>query len=92
MIRHTRDRSMKTFDAGSPSVLEHLRELYLHRDPILRGAYTPDVAIHDERIQQYFDLRPAAETFAVDGPSASSREVSGHIVYTHRWEVEPWTG
>jgi ABC-type polysaccharide/polyol phosphate transport system ATPase subunit len=59
-------------------------------DPVLftRGAYTITVGIQDERIQRYLDLRPRAATFTVEGPSVSSREVSGHVVYPHRWEVE----
>jgi ABC-2 type transport system ATP-binding protein len=53
-----------------------------------RGAYTVTVAILDENIQRYLDVRHAATTFMVEGPGVSSREVSGHVVYPHRWEIE----
>jgi len=53
-----------------------------------RGAYGVNVAIHDARIQRYLDFRPGATMFTVEGPGIASREVSGHVVYPHRWEVE----
>lgn len=58
--------------------------------PVLftRGAYSLNVAVHDEQIQRYLDFRNGAAVFSVEGPSVSSREVSSHIVYPHRWEVE----
>jgi hypothetical protein len=57
--------------------------------PVLftRGSYGVTVAIHDARIQRYFDLRPRAASFLVDGPSVASREVTGHVIYPHRWEA-----
>jgi ABC-type polysaccharide/polyol phosphate transport system ATPase subunit len=57
--------------------------------PVLftRGSYSVSAAIHDSRIQRYLDMRASAATFMVDGPSVASRELSGHFVYPHRWEV-----
>lgn len=57
--------------------------------PVLftRGSYGVTVAIQDSRIQRYLDVRPRAATFMVDGPSVASREVSGHFVFPHRWEL-----
>jgi ABC-type polysaccharide/polyol phosphate transport system ATPase subunit len=57
--------------------------------PVLftRGAYTVSVTVFDEHIRRYLDLRSHAGTFRVEGPSESTREVSGHVVYPHRWEV-----
>ena len=62
--------------------------------PVLftRGSYGVTVAIQDHRIQRYLDMRPRAATFMVDGPSVASREVSGHLVLPHRWELGPRTG
>jgi ABC-type polysaccharide/polyol phosphate transport system ATPase subunit len=59
--------------------------------PVLftRGSYGVTVAIQDQRIQRYLDMRPRAATFMVDGPSVASREVSGHWVFPHRWELDP---
>jgi len=59
--------------------------------PVLftRGSYGVTVAIQDQRIQRYLDMRPRAATFMVDGPSVASREVSGHFVFPHRWELGP---
>src|SRR5215470_2335789 len=56
--------------------------------PVLftRGSYGLAVAIHDSRIQRYLDLKPRAVSFMVDGPSVASREVTGHVIYPHRWE------
>jgi ABC-type polysaccharide/polyol phosphate transport system ATPase subunit len=54
---------------------------------LTRGAYSVTAAIYDERIQRALDFRPGAATFMVDGPSVASREVSGHVVYPHRWEI-----
>ena len=47
------------------------------------------MAALDERIQRYLDLRSQTATFTVDGPGVSTREVSGYVVYPHRWEAEP---
>ena len=57
--------------------------------PVLftRGSYGVTVAILDNRIQRYLDMRPRAVTFMVDGPSVASREISGHFVFPHRWEA-----
>jgi ABC-type polysaccharide/polyol phosphate transport system ATPase subunit len=57
--------------------------------PVLftRGSYGLTVAIHDSRIQRYFDLKARAASFLVDGPSVASREVNGHVIYPHRWEA-----
>jgi ABC-type polysaccharide/polyol phosphate transport system ATPase subunit len=57
--------------------------------PVLftRGSYGITVAIQDSRIQRYLDMRPRAATFMVEGPSVASREVSGHFVFPHRWEL-----
>lgn len=57
--------------------------------PVLftRGSYGLTVAIHDSCIQRYLDLKASAATFMVDGPSVASREVSGHVIYPHRWET-----
>ena len=62
--------------------------------PVLftRGSYGVTVAIQDSRIQRYMDMRPRAATFMVDGPSVASREVSGHFVLPHRWELHPQDG
>ncbi len=53
-----------------------------------RGAYTVTVAVHDEHIQRYLDLRDQAATFMVEGPGVASREVRGTVVCPHRWDVE----
>jgi ABC-type polysaccharide/polyol phosphate transport system ATPase subunit len=60
-------------------------------EPVLftRGSYGVTVAIQDNRIQRYLDMRPRAATFMVEGPSVASREVSGHLVLPHRWELHP---
>jgi hypothetical protein len=57
--------------------------------PVLftRGSYGVTVAIQDSRIQRYLDVQPRAATFMVEGPSVASREVSGHFVFPHRWEL-----
>jgi lipopolysaccharide transport system ATP-binding protein len=59
--------------------------------PVLftRGSYGVTIALHDSRIQRYLDMRPRAATFMVEGPSVASREVSGHFIFPHRWEVDP---
>ncbi len=59
-------------------------------DPVIftRGMYKVTVSVLDERIQRFFDLRAQATSFNVDGPSLASREVSGHVVYPHRWESD----
>ena len=58
--------------------------------PVLftRGRYEINAAILDSRIQRYYDVRAAAASFHVDGPSVASREVAGHFVYPHRWETD----
>jgi ABC-type polysaccharide/polyol phosphate transport system ATPase subunit len=59
--------------------------------PVLftRGSYGVTVAIQDNRIQRYLDMRPRAATFMVEGPSVASREISGHLILPHRWELQP---
>jgi len=62
--------------------------------PVLftRGRYEINAAIHDSRIQRYLDMRPSAASFHVDGPSVASREVTGHLVYPHRWQCDVTAG
>jgi ABC-type polysaccharide/polyol phosphate transport system ATPase subunit len=62
----------------------------LTMSPVLftRGAYTVSVAALDTRLQRYLAFRPNAANFTVDGPSVASRELSGHVVYPHRWDVD----
>jgi len=57
--------------------------------PVLftRGTYGITAAIYDKPIQRYYDMRAHAVSFMVDGPSVATREVSGHFVFPHRWEV-----
>ena len=59
---------------------------------LTRGAYTVGVAIYDQRIRRCLDLKPNAATFTVEGPSMASREVSGHVVYPHSWEIDSADG
>ena len=59
---------------------------------LTRGAYTVGVAIYDQRIRRCLDLKPNAATFTVEGPSVASREVSGHVVYPHSWEIDSADG
>ena len=59
---------------------------------LTRGAYTVGVAIYDQRIRRCLDVRPNAATFTVEGPSVASREVSGHVVYPHSWEIDSADG
>jgi len=68
---------------------ERIARLVLSPVLFTRGSYGINVAIHDARIQRYLDMRPRAASFMVEGPSVASREVSGHFVFPHRWEVEP---
>lgn len=65
----------------------HLVRLQLAPVLFTRGSYGVTVAIQDSRIQRYLDMRPRAATFMVDGPSVASREVSGHFVFPHKWEL-----
>ena len=57
-------------------------------DPVIftRGTYKLTVSVLDDRIQRFYDFRSHATAFTVDGPSLATREVSGHVVYPHRWE------
>jgi ABC-type polysaccharide/polyol phosphate transport system ATPase subunit len=77
------------FDHIKLDCTEGMGVIRLVLSPVLftRGSYGVTVAIHDARIQRYLDLRPRAATFLVEGPSVASREVSGHIVFPHRWET-----
>jgi ABC-type polysaccharide/polyol phosphate transport system ATPase subunit len=59
---------------------------------LTRGAYTVGVAIYDRRIRRCLDVKPHAATFTVEGPSVASREVSGHVVYPHSWEIDSADG
>jgi ABC-2 type transport system ATP-binding protein len=59
---------------------------------LTRGAYTVGVAIYDQRIRQCLDTKANAATFTVEGPGVASREVSGHVVYPHSWEVDTADG
>jgi ABC-type polysaccharide/polyol phosphate transport system ATPase subunit len=65
------------------------RMVSLVLSPVLftRGSYSVTAAIHDTHIRRYLDMRPRAATFMVDGPSVSTREVSGHLVMPHHWEI-----
>jgi lipopolysaccharide transport system ATP-binding protein len=74
-------------DRGSGSV-----RLVLAPVLFTRGSYSVSVSIHDSRIQRYLDMRASAATFMVEGPSVASREISGHLVYPHRWEVDGQAG
>ena len=58
--------------------------------PVLftRGAYTVSVAVLDDRLQRHLAFRPGAATFTVEGPSVATREVSGHVVYPHEWDIQ----
>jgi homopolymeric O-antigen transport system ATP-binding protein len=58
--------------------------------PVLftRGAYALSVAVLDASLQRFLTLRPSVASFVVEGPSVANREVSGHVVYPHRWDVE----
>jgi ABC-2 type transport system ATP-binding protein len=59
---------------------------------LTRGAYTVGVAIYDQRIRRCLDVKPNAATFTVEGPGVASREVSGHVVYPHSWEIDSAEG
>jgi ABC-type polysaccharide/polyol phosphate transport system ATPase subunit len=78
------------FDGVQLDISGVTRVVRLVLAPVLftRGSYGVTVAIQDSRIQRYLDMRPRAATFMVDGPSVASREVSGHFVFTHRWELD----
>ncbi len=53
----------------------------------LKGNYAINVHVRDHQIQRYHDFRKRAAMLIVEGPSVSSREVSGHINYPHDWEL-----
>jgi len=59
-------------------------------DPVIftRGLYKLSVSLQDERLQRFYDVWSRSTTFSVDGPSLASREVSGHVIYPHRWHQE----
>jgi hypothetical protein len=67
----------------------HHGSVRLVLSPVLftRGTYGITAAIYDNRIQRYYDMRAHAISFMVDGPSVATREVSGHFVFPHRWEL-----
>src|SRR5207237_10722346 len=58
--------------------------------PVLftRGAYWMSIVILDGHLRRHLTPRPSRATFLVEGPSVASREVVGHVVYPHRWEIE----
>ncbi len=60
-------------------------------DPVIftRGLYKLSVSLQDERLQRFYDVWSRSTTFSVEGPSLASREVSGHVIYPHRWQQEP---
>jgi homopolymeric O-antigen transport system ATP-binding protein len=53
-----------------------------------RGLYKLSVSLQDERLQRFYDVWSRSTTFSVEGPSLASREVSGHVIYPHRWHQE----
>ena len=59
-------------------------------DPVIftRGLYKLSVSLQDERLQRFYDVWSRSSTFSVEGPSLASREVSGHVIYPHRWHQE----
>ena len=59
-------------------------------DPVIftRGLYKLSVSLQDERLQRFYDVWSRSTTFSVEGPSLASREVSGHVIYPHRWQQE----
>jgi len=58
-------------------------------DPILflKGDYTINAHIRDRLIDRYYDVQKKAAILSVDGPSITSREVSGHVMYPHAWAL-----
>lgn len=58
--------------------------------PILftRGVYSVSVSLLDSQLQKFLDVYPAACYLVVEGPSAATREISGHVIFPHRWESE----
>ena len=70
----------------------HTVRLVLQPVLFTRGRYEINAAILDSRIQRYYDVRAAAASFHVDGPSVATREVTGHLVYPHRWETDVAVG
>jgi lipopolysaccharide transport system ATP-binding protein len=59
-------------------------------DPVIftRGLYKLSVSLQDERLQRFYDVWSRSTSFSVEGPSLASREVSGHVIYPHRWHQE----
>jgi ABC-type polysaccharide/polyol phosphate transport system ATPase subunit len=53
----------------------------------VKGDYVISVSVRDHDIQRYHDHKEGALVMVVDGPSVASREVSGHVVYPHEWEI-----
>jgi hypothetical protein len=53
----------------------------------LKGDDGVNVHIRDHMIQRFYDVRKRAGVPMVDGPSLASREISGHLVYPHEWEL-----
>jgi lipopolysaccharide transport system ATP-binding protein len=57
--------------------------------PVLftRGVYSVTVSLLDSQLQKFLDVYPAACYLVVEGPSAATGEVSGHVIFPHRWEI-----
>src|SRR5262249_15406880 len=53
----------------------------------LKGDYTVNVHVRDHLIERYFVVQKKAAILSVDGPSVASREMSGHLMYPHKWEL-----
>jgi lipopolysaccharide transport system ATP-binding protein len=58
--------------------------------PVLftRGVYSVTVSLLDSQLQRFLDVYPTAGHLVVEGPSAATREISGHVIFPHRWERE----
>jgi ABC-type polysaccharide/polyol phosphate transport system ATPase subunit len=56
--------------------------------PVLftRGVYSVNVTLRDSQLQKYLDVRPTTSFFTVEGPSVATREISGQVIFPHRWE------
>jgi ABC-type polysaccharide/polyol phosphate transport system ATPase subunit len=68
--------------------LEH-GTMRLTLSPILflKGDYTVNAHVRDHLIERYYDVKKKAVILSVDGPSIASREMSGHLMYPHEWEM-----
>lgn len=61
--------------------------LVLHPLLFVKGDYAINVHVRDQHIQRYHDFRKRAAVLVVEGPSVGTREISGYVVYPHRWEI-----